>query len=106
MAQVSRRRTYELGDLVRVLKLRTIDLDNRIGVAEENFRRSLDHARFAGSSRTKKQQRAKWTVRLVEPGEEKLVEAAHIMDRVFLTNDASRKLLVELPGTWTFELGV
>jgi len=45
-------------------------------------------------------------VRLVEPGEEELVETAHIVDRIFLTNDASRKLLIELLGTQTFELGV
>src|SRR6266849_5803326 len=106
MAQVSRRRTYQLGDFVRVLKLRAIDFDDCFGIAEENFGRSLDHARFAGSSRTKKQQCAEWMVRLVEPGDEKLVETAHIVDRVFLTNDASRELLIELLGPWTFELGV
>jgi len=43
--QVSRRRANQLGNLVRVLKLGTVDLDDRVRIAKEHFGRRSYHAR-------------------------------------------------------------
>jgi len=47
MSKVTRRRSDELGNLVRVLKLGAVDLDTRMWVAEQRLRHCLDYAGLA-----------------------------------------------------------
>src|ERR1700741_2434566 len=103
MAQVSRWRAHQFGDLMRMLKLSAINLDNRIRVVKENFGRRFNHSCFAGSGRTEKEQRAERTISLVESGEKKLKETAHTAHGIVLTDDARGKILVELLGTLTLD---
>src|SRR5438876_5082098 len=57
MSQITRRRTDQLGYLVRVLKLGAVNLDNCIRVAEENLGSGFNDARFAGSCRPQEEHR-------------------------------------------------
>jgi hypothetical protein len=54
--QITRGRSDQLGDLVAVLKLRAIDLNERARVPEQDLGRSLYHAGFSRSRRSKEQQ--------------------------------------------------
>src|SRR4029079_5901312 len=96
MAEVSRRRADQLRNLVRMLKLRAVDLHDRVGVAVQNFRRGFDNASFTGTSRPQKQHRAARPVWRVHAGEKDLVEAAHAAHCAFLTYDASVETLLEV----------
>src|SRR5262249_16958267 len=73
-AQVARRRADQLGDLVRVLKLRTIHLDHSTGVAKEDFRRGLHDARLPRTGRPEEQQVAHGTSGRAHPGTKNLVQ--------------------------------
>jgi hypothetical protein len=51
VTEIPWRRANELGDLVAVLKLRTVSLHHGTHVAEEDFRRRFHQAGFAGPRR-------------------------------------------------------
>src|SRR5258708_44336 len=55
MAEITRRRADELGDLVAVLEFRTVDFDYRLWITEQAFRGSLHGPGFAGSGRSKEE---------------------------------------------------
>ena len=56
MAQISRRRTDQLGNFMRVLEFRAIHLDHRARIAKQNFRRRFHHARLARAGRSEEKQ--------------------------------------------------
>ncbi len=87
VSQVSRRRTDQLGNLVRVLKLGAIDLDAGAGIAEQRFGHGFDHARLAGTGRPQKQQVAYRPSRRVQPGQKHLVDFGYLFDGLFLADD-------------------
>ena len=89
MAEISRRRADQLGNFVRVLKLGAVDLDDRVRVAEQNFRGRFDDARLSRTGRPEKQHRADRPIGRVHAGEKNLVEAAHAPHCAFLADDAS-----------------
>src|SRR5262245_42633404 len=106
MAQISRRRADELGNLVGVLKFCTVTLDSRARVTKEDVGSGFNAQSSAGAGGTKKEQRGKWTPRLVHPSEEQLGEVAHTAHRFLLADDPGLQLLIELLGALTFESGV
>ena len=56
VAEISRRRTDELGDLMGVLKLSAIDLDAGARIAEDRFSHRLDDPRLPGPGGSQEQQ--------------------------------------------------
>jgi hypothetical protein len=106
VAEVARRAADELRDLVRVLELGAVDLNHRVGVAEEDFRRGLDDARLARPRGAEEEHRADGAVRRVHPGEEDLVEAAHAAHGALLPHDARGQLLLKLLRAGTLLVGV
>src|SRR5262245_26144569 len=86
--KVSRRRTDQLCDLMRVLKLGTVDLDHRVGIAEKNFGCCLDDTCLSRTRWTQKQHRANWSVRWVHPSQEDLICTAHLSHGPVLADDS------------------
>ena len=56
VTQISRRRADQFSNLVRVLKLRAIDFDNRARISKQNFRGGFHNARLARAGRPKKKE--------------------------------------------------
>jgi hypothetical protein len=56
VTEVARRRTNQLRDLVRVLKLRAIHFNDRVSIAKQNLGSRFHDACFAGASRAKTEQ--------------------------------------------------
>src|SRR5580765_4152560 len=90
MADVSRRRADQFSDLMRVLKLGTVDLNNGVRLVKKHLRGGLDDTRFAGTCRPEKKHSAQRTRRVVHPRKIDLEEAAHPAYRSFLTDDQRR----------------
>src|SRR5262245_14906370 len=61
--EIARRRAYQFGYFMRMLKLGAIDLDHSVWVAEQDFGGGLDRARLARAGRPKEEQRAQRFVR-------------------------------------------
>src|SRR5271166_5341689 len=89
MSKVSRRRTDEFGNLVRMLELRAVDLDAGARIAEERFRHGFDHASLARTCRPKEQQVAYRTSRRVQPRQKHLVDLGDLLDRLILTHNSA-----------------
>src|SRR5579859_954213 len=87
MPQVSRRRANQFRDFVRMLEFRAIHFDHRARVAENHFRRSLHHARFARTCRSQKQQVSHRTPRRVQSRPEDLIQIHHGLYRLFLADN-------------------
>ncbi len=82
--EVARRRPDQLGDLVRMLKLRAIDLDARARVAEQRLGQSLDDPGFPRTRRSQEQEVAHRASRRVQPGQEHLVDFYNLFDGLIL----------------------
>ena len=87
MSEVSRRRADQLGDLVRVLKFGAVDLDARLGIAEQRLGHRLHDARLARSGRPQKQQVADRAAGRIQPGEKHLINFGDFFDGRVLAND-------------------
>src|SRR6185436_613262 len=106
MSKISWRRTDQLGDFVRMLKLGTIDLYHRVRIGEQNFRGGLDHASLAGTGWTKKQHGADRPVDRIHSGQKYLVKAGHAPQSSFLANDAGFQTLFKILSAWAFLIGI
>ena len=89
MTQISRRRTDQLRNLMRVLKLGAIDLDAGMRVAEQRLRHGFHHARLPRARWPKKKQVAHRTPRGVQPRQKHLVNLGDLLDGLVLTYDAA-----------------
>ena len=87
MAQISRRRADQLGDLVRVLELRAVDLDQARGSPKSDFGHRLHYARFARTGRPQKQEVAHRTPWRIQPRQKHLVELGHLLYGRILADD-------------------
>lgn len=67
VAQVTGRGADQLGDFVRVLILRAIYFDDGVAVAEQHFRRGLDHVSLSRAGRSEKSIVPRGRVGLVIP---------------------------------------
>src|SRR6266852_9395697 len=72
MAQIAWRRADQLGNFMRVLKLRAIHLDHRPGIPKEDLRGRFHDARLSRPGRPQKQQVPHRTTRRVQSGTENL----------------------------------
>ena len=95
MSEVSRRRSDELGYLVTVLKLSTIDLYERAWAAEEDFCRGFYDSGLARPRGSKKQHGANRPTGHIHSGQKDLVHVHHPANGAFLADHARSKLLLE-----------
>ena len=98
VAEVSRRRADQLGDLVRVLELGAVDLDAGASVAEQGFRHGFDDAGLAGAGGPQKQEVADRTAGRIQAGQEHLVDLDHLFNGLLLADDFAAKGVFKLPG--------
>jgi hypothetical protein len=96
MAQISRRRTDQLGDFVTVLKLSAIDLQHRTSIANERLCQSLYEACFAGAGWSQKQKVSDWASRSGHSREECLINIYDLIDGLFLADYQFSKVGVQL----------
>src|SRR5690349_20026642 len=96
MTQVSGRRTDQLGDLVAVLELRTVDLDHRAGFAGETFCHRFDRARLTRARWSQEQQAAHRPSRRIHSRQEGLVNAKDVANGRVLPDDTLAHVLLEL----------
>src|SRR5580658_5860886 len=89
VSQIPRRRTDQLSNLMRVLKLRAVDLDAGMRIAEQSLGHRFHHARLARSSRPQKKQVPHRTSRSIQPGQKHLVNLGDLFDRLVLTHNAA-----------------
>ncbi len=101
VSQISRGRANQLRNFMRMLKLCAIDLNDRIRVAIQNFRRGLNHASFSRAGWAQKNHGSNWTVWRIHTSQKNLVKAAHTPHGALLSDDASGKPLLEVLGRST-----
>ncbi len=87
VAKIPRRRANKLGDLMTVLKLRTVNLQHRSRVAQQTLRRRFDNPGFAGSCGAEEQEVPDRPVGRGHTRQEQLVDINNLFDCLSLTND-------------------
>src|SRR6266576_6101379 len=89
-----------------MLKLSTIDFDNRICVAVENLGSCLDYASLSRARRTQKQHRTDRPVWRIHTRQKNLIETAHAADGTFLSDDASGKPFFKILSKRALLIGI
>src|SRR5579862_5407475 len=87
VSQITRRRTDQLRNLVRVLELSAINLDAGMRVTEQSFGHGFHYACLPGSGRPQKKQiahRAPWRI---QPRQKHLVDLGDLFDGLVLTHN-------------------
>src|SRR5207249_2380763 len=87
MPQVSRRRTNELGNLMRVLVLCAIHVDDRARIPKQDLCGSLDQACLPRPGRAEKKKRAYRSVWRVQARAKNLIQLHQRFDPYFLPDD-------------------
>src|ERR1039458_2734358 len=87
MSEISRRRTNQLRNLVRVLKLGAVDLDAGMGIAEQGLCHGFHHASLPRTGRSQKKQVAHRTPRRVQARQKNLVNLGNLFDGLILADD-------------------
>src|SRR5580765_7951655 len=95
VTEVAWRRTNQLRDLVRVLKLRAIHLNDRASIAKQNLGSRFHDACFAGTSRAKKEQVAYGSSGSVQTCTEHLVEIDESLHALLLPHNFRTECLIE-----------
>src|ERR1700688_3223622 len=96
--QISRRRSNQLRNLMRMLELRAINLDASPRVAEQRLGHRLDHSRLSRSRRPQKQQVPHRTSRRVQPRQKHLIDFNHLLNRLLLSDNAAAQGAIKLSG--------
>ena len=92
VAQVSRRRADQLGDLVGMLELGAVDLDAGMRIAKQRLRHGFHYARLAGAGWPQKKEISNWPSWRVQSGEKHLVDFGYLFDgRVLAYNFAPQR---------------
>src|SRR5215207_777335 len=89
-----------------MLEFGTVDLDDRVGLPKEHFRRCLDNAGFSRTGRSKEQHSADGAGWIIHSRQINLEKPAHASDRAFLTDDQCRQLVLKLFGPRTLPLRI
>src|SRR5215469_9216004 len=95
VAQISRRRSNQLCDFMRVLELGAIHFDNRARIAEQDFRRRFDNARFAGSCWPEEQQIPYGPSWRIQTRAEHLIQVHQRLHSFFLADNFGTKRCLE-----------
>src|SRR5882762_7902872 len=84
MTQIAWRRANQLGNLVRVLELRAIDLYDRTSIPKKDLRGSFHNARLSRTGRTEEQQVAHRAAGRVQSGAKHLEHVNKGLHALFL----------------------
>src|SRR4030095_8077835 len=106
VAQVAGWGADQLGDFVRVLILRAIYLDDAVAVAEQHFRRSLDHVSLSRAGRSEKEHRPERPRRVGDPGSEDLVQRSQLADGPLLAYHAGGQFLFKARRLCPLAVGI
>src|SRR6185436_15802808 len=106
MSEVSRRRTDEFCDFMRVLEFRAVDLHDGVWISIQHFSSRFDNARFSGTCRSQKQHRSDRAVRRIHAREKDLIQAAHASDGALLAYDAGGQPLLKILSTRALLIGI
>src|SRR6266480_2887214 len=87
MAQIAGRRTNQLGNLVRVLELRAIDLYDRARIPKKDLGRSFHNARLSRTGWTEEQQVAYRAAGRIQSGTKHLKHVNQGLHTLFLPYD-------------------
>src|SRR6266567_3238519 len=87
VAQVAWRRANQLGNLVRVLELRAINLDDCASIPKKDFRCRFHNARLSRTGWTQEQQVSHGTTGRVQTGAKDLKHVYQGLDALFLPDD-------------------
>ena len=98
VAEVSRRRADQLGDLVGVLELGAVDLDAGARIAEQGLGHGFDHAGFARTGGPKKKKIADRTSGRVQARQKHLVDLGHLFNGGILADNFAAQGVLKLPG--------
>jgi hypothetical protein len=98
MAEISRRRSNQLGNLMAVLKFSAIDLDAGAGVTEQSFGHGFDDTGFSRASGPEEQEIANGTARRIQARQKHLVNFNHFLDGLVLTDDSAAKGAFKFSG--------
>src|ERR1051325_2974004 len=96
MSQISRGRTDQFCNFMRVLKLGTVDLHHSIRVAVQNLSSSFYNPSLSGTGRSEKEHCADRSIWGIHTSKKNLVQTTHTAHSAFLTNDARRKPLFKI----------
>src|ERR1700685_1896001 len=106
MTQVSRRRSDQLGDFMRVLELGAIDLNASPRTAEQSLGHGFNHAGFSRSRGPQKKQISHRTSRRIQSRQEHLVNFHHLVERGILAHNLAAQGVVKISGISTAAGGV
>src|ERR1700756_417722 len=87
MAEVSWRRTDELGNLVRVLELTAINFDAGMRIAEHCFRHGFHYAGLSGPRGSEEKQISDGTSGRIQSSHEHLIDFTYFLDCLVLAGD-------------------
>jgi len=87
MPQISRGRADQLGNLMRMLKFRAINLDHRTGFAKENLGSRFHNARLSRAGWPEKQKIPYRAAGRVQSGAKDLVEVHECVHTLFLSDN-------------------
>src|SRR5262245_3038469 len=106
MPEVSRRRAYQLRNLMRMLKLRAIDFCDQVRVTEKYLRGRLDDSRFARTCGTEEEQVPDWTAWVSQSSQKDLIQAGDTSHSAILSDDQPGKLILKLLRRWAFQVWI
>src|SRR5713101_2150324 len=87
MTQIARRRANQLGNFVRVLELRAIDLYDRASIPKKDLRGRFHDARLSRTCRTEEQQVAYRAAGRIQSGAKHLKHVNQGLHALFLPYD-------------------
>ena len=91
MSKVSRRRTNQLCNLMRMLELRAINLDACPCVSKQRLSHGFDHSRFSRSRGSQEEQVSYWTSGRIQTRQKHLIDFDDLIDSCVLPHNAAAK---------------
>ena len=106
MTEVTWRRAYQFGDLVRVLKLSAVNFDDSIAIFEEDFCCGLYDPGLSGAGWSQKEHSPDWASGVLHTCEEYLIESRDAANGAFLSHDQGAEMIFELFSSRTLLLRI
>src|SRR5215469_10685996 len=98
MAEISRRRSNQLRDLVRMLEFGAVDFDAGPRVAKQRLGHGFDDSGLPRPRRAKKQQISHWTPRGIQACQKHLINLDHFLNGLVLSHNPASQGGFKLSG--------
>src|SRR5260370_15695926 len=96
MTEVARRRANQLGDLMTMLELRTVDLDDGLRIPKQHLSSSLDQSRLATACRPQEKQIGQGAARSSKTRPVYLVDPRQLPNGAVLSDEAAARVAFEM----------